>query len=145
GAIVVLAARCRATLDEVAAECALAGGRALVVPTDVADEEAVRELARHAVEHFGRIDVWVNNAGALMYARSEDAFYEAYRRVIETNLFGTIHGSRAALKQFRAQRRGVLINIGSILGQVGLPYASSYVVSKFGISGLGECLRQEFR
>jgi len=143
GAAVVLAARRLPALEEVALECESAGGRALVVPTDVRDEEAMRELARRAIEAFGRIDVWVNNAAVSLFARTEEAPYEAYRQVIETNLFGYIHGARAALPYFREQGHGVLINNASIAGIIGQPYTSAYCVTKFGIRGLGESLRQE--
>jgi NAD(P)-dependent dehydrogenase (short-subunit alcohol dehydrogenase family) len=100
GARVVLAARREQSLREVAGECEELGGPPLVVPTDVTDEEAVRELARRYVEAFGRIDVWVNNASVMVYGRFEEVPAEVYRRVIETNLFGQIHGARAALPQF---------------------------------------------
>jgi hypothetical protein len=72
GVRVVLAARSEQSLREVADECEAVGGEALVVPTDVTDEEAVRELARRSVESFGRIDVWVNNAGVMVYGRFEE-------------------------------------------------------------------------
>jgi NAD(P)-dependent dehydrogenase (short-subunit alcohol dehydrogenase family) len=98
GARVVLAARSEGVLRETAEECGAAGAEALVIPTDVTDEEAVEELARRSVETFGRIDTWVNNAGVMAYGRFEDIPTEVYRRVIETNLFGEIHGSRAALR-----------------------------------------------
>lgn len=143
GATVVLAARRLQALEEVAAECEELGGQALVVPTDVRDEEAMRDLARRAIDAFGRIDVWVNNAAVTLFARTEEAPYEAYRQVIETNLFGYIHGARAALPYFRDQGHGVLINNASIAGIIGQPYTSAYCVTKFGIRGLGESLRQE--
>src|SRR5918998_4315424 len=81
GALVVLAARSEDSLREVASECEAVGGQALVVPTDVTDEEAVRELARRSVEVFGRIDVWVNNAGVMVYGTFEEVPTEVYRRV----------------------------------------------------------------
>ena len=143
GGAVVLAARREWALSEVAAECERQGGRALVVPTDVADEMAVQELARRTVEHFGRIDVWVNNAAVTLFARFEEAPSADYRRVIETNLFGYVNGARAVLPLFYAQGRGVLINVSSIMGKVPAPYASAYVVSKHGVRALGESLRQE--
>ncbi|AKT42116.1 SDR family oxidoreductase [Chondromyces crocatus] len=143
GASVVLAARSKETLEEVAIECSRVGGTALVVPTDVRSEDEVRELARRAIEHFGHIDVWVNNAAVSLFGRTEDVPYEAYRQVIETNLFGSIHGARAALPGFRAQGHGVLINVGSVAGIFGQPYTSAYCVTKFGVRGLGESLRQE--
>ena len=143
GANVVLAARSEGSLREAAGECEVAGGRALVVPTDVADEEAVQELARRAAERFGRIDVWVNDAGVMVYGFFEEIPSEAYRRVIETNLFGQIHGARAVLPHFREQEGGgVLINVASMWSRVTSPQVSSYVTSKFGLLGFSECLRQ---
>lgn len=79
----VLAARSEQSLREVAEECEAAGGQALVVPTDVGDEEAVRELARRGVDRFGRIDTWVNNAGLVVYRRFEEVPAEVYRHVID--------------------------------------------------------------
>ena len=143
GAGVVLAARRESVLRDVAVECEQRGGRALVVPTDVTDEAAVQALARRAIEHFGRIDVWVNNAAVALFARFEDAPAADYRRVIETNLFGYVSGARAALPLFYRQGSGVLINVASIMAKVPAPYASAYVVSKHGVRALGECLRQE--
>jgi NAD(P)-dependent dehydrogenase (short-subunit alcohol dehydrogenase family) len=143
GAAVVLAARNADALREVATECEQLGAQALVVPTDVTDEEAVKSLARRALENFGHIDVWLNNAAVSLFARFEEAPPEAWRRVIETNVFGYTYGARAAIRAFREQGSGVLINISSINGEVGGPYASAYVTSKFAIRGLGESLRQE--
>ena len=145
GACLVLAARREGVLRDVARECEQLGGRAIHVPTDVTDEAAVEALANRAVEQFGRIDVWVNNAGVTLFARFEDAPARAYERVIETNLFGYVHGARAALRRFREQASGVLINNASINGRVGSPYASAYVASKWAVRGWSESLRQELR
>jgi NAD(P)-dependent dehydrogenase (short-subunit alcohol dehydrogenase family) len=109
----------------------------------VADEAAVQELARRAVERFGRIDVWVNNAGVIAYGLFEDTPSDVFRRVVEISLFGEVHGARAALTQFRGQPGGgVLVNVASLWGRVTSPYVAPYVVSKFGIRALSECLRQ---
>jgi NAD(P)-dependent dehydrogenase (short-subunit alcohol dehydrogenase family) len=143
GAAVVLAARRELALRELAADCERLGARALAVPTDVTDEAAVQEVARRAVEQFGRLDVWVNNAAVTLFARFEEVPIEACRRVIETNLFGYIYGAQAALPHFREQGSGVLINVASIAGRVGQPYTSAYVTTKWAIRGLSECLRQE--
>jgi NAD(P)-dependent dehydrogenase (short-subunit alcohol dehydrogenase family) len=143
GARVVLAARSEQTLREVAGECEAVGGQALVVPTDVTDEKAVRGLARRGVEEFGRINVWVNNAGVMVYGPFEEVPADVYQRVIETNLFGQIHGARAALSQFREQGGGVLINMSSVWGRLTSPHVSAYVTSKFAIRAFSECLRQE--
>ncbi|MBX6312637.1 MAG: SDR family oxidoreductase [Isosphaeraceae bacterium] len=143
GATVVLAARRAQALEDVARECEERGGHALAVPTDVTDAEAVETLARRAIETFGRIDIWVNNAAVTLFGRIEETPLEDYRRVIETNLFGYVHGARAAIPYFREQGSGVLINVASIVGKIGQPYTSAYVATKFAILGLSECLRQE--
>ncbi|HEX2174098.1 MAG TPA: SDR family oxidoreductase [Dehalococcoidia bacterium] len=142
-ATVVLAARRAQALAEVAGQCDSLGGRALVVPTDVTEPLAVEDLARRAVESFGRIDVWVNNAAVTVFGRFEETPPEAYRRVIETNLFGYIHGARAVLPTFRDQGSGVLINVGSMVAKLPQPYTSAYVISKHGVRALGMSLRQE--
>ncbi len=143
GASVVVAARREEPLAEVAAACERLGGRGLAVPTDVTDEAAVRALARRAVEAFGRIDVWVNNAAAGIYGRFEDTPSDVYRAVIETDLFGYIHGARAALPVFRKQGGGRLINVGSVVSTIPMPYAGAYAIAKHGVLALGESLRQE--
>ncbi|MDQ4105775.1 MAG: SDR family oxidoreductase [Actinomycetota bacterium] len=143
GASVVLAARREGALQEVASECRNLGGRALVVPTDVTDEGAVEGLAREATQNLGRIDVWVNNAAVSLFSRFEEAPPDVYRRVIETNLFGYVHGARAALKRFREQGGGVLINNASVVAKASQPNTSANVISKFAILALGESLREE--
>jgi NAD(P)-dependent dehydrogenase (short-subunit alcohol dehydrogenase family) len=142
GASVVLAARSEQSLREVANECEAAGGRVLAVPTDVSDKEAVQDLARQAADRFGRIDIWVNNAGVMAYGYFEQVPDETYRQVIETNLFGTINGARAALPYFREQGSGVLINISSLWGRMFSPYVSAYTTSKFGVRTFSESLRE---
>ena len=143
GASLVLAARREQPLLDAAAECESLGGRALAVPTDVTDEDAVKELARRAVEHFGRIDVWVNNAAVALFGRFEETPPDVYRKVIETDLFGYIYGARAALPHFREQGSGVLINNASMVAKLAQPYTSAYAISKHGVRALGESLRQE--
>jgi NAD(P)-dependent dehydrogenase (short-subunit alcohol dehydrogenase family) len=145
GASVVLAARQEEALLGAAAECEALGGRALAVPTDVADAGAVEELARKAVGRFGRIDVWVNNAVLLAFGRLEDVPPEANRRVVETNLLGYIHGAQAALPRFRERDTGVLINVSSGFALIGSPYQGSYAATKFAQRGLGQVLRGELR
>lgn len=143
GAKVVLAARRKRLLKQVAEECRRNGGDALAVETDVSSSSEVEELAARAVRKFGKIDVWVNNAGVGAVARFDETPLEEHEQVIQTNLMGTIYGSYAALQQFRKQGKGVLINVGSFAGKVAAPYLSSYSASKFGIRGLGMALRQE--
>lgn len=143
GATVVLAARRKEALDETLKECEMMGGRGLVVPTDVGESAQVDHLAEQAVENFERIDVWVNNAAVSLFGRLEEAPREDYEQVLKTNLLGCVNGSRAAIRQFREQGHGRLINVSSMVGQVGQPYTSAYVTTKWAIRGLTECLRME--
>src|SRR3712207_1251231 len=145
GASVVLAARREDVLLEVAAECEARGGRALVVPTEVSDFRAVENLARRAVDHFGGIDVWVNNAVLAAVGRLEEVPPEANRRIVETNLLGYLHGAQAALPRFREQGSGVLIFMSSAFGLVGAPYADAYTATKSAQRGLAHALRGELR
>ncbi len=145
GASVVLAARREDVLLEVAAECEARGGRALAVPTEVSDFRAVENLARRAVEHFGGIDVWVNNAVLAAVGRLEEVPPEANRRIVEANLLGYLHGAQAALPRFREQGSGVLILMSSGFGLVGAPYADAYTATKFAQRGLAQALRGELR
>jgi short-subunit dehydrogenase len=143
GSYLVLGARRSEALESVARACRAAGGQVLVQPTDVTREEDVQTLARRALEPTGAIDVWVNNAGVTLFGSLEAAPLDEHRRVIETNLFGAMHGARAVIPIFRRQRRGVLINVGSVLSKIGQSFVPSYVVSKFALRGLSEALRAE--
>jgi NADP-dependent 3-hydroxy acid dehydrogenase YdfG len=143
GASLVLAARRADALEETARLCRTEGGQAIVVPTDVVLASEVDALARTALETYGRIDVWVNNAGITLFSHLADGSFEDHARVIETNLFGAMHGARAVIPIFRRQHRGVLINMGSVLSEVGHAFVPSYVISKFGIYGMSESLRVE--
>jgi NAD(P)-dependent dehydrogenase (short-subunit alcohol dehydrogenase family) len=140
---VVLAARRVDALEELAEQCQTAGGQALAVPTDMTNEAAAAELARRAVERFGRIDIWVNNAGVYLLGSLEATPPEAFRRVLETNFFGYVNGARAVLPRFREQGHGVLINNASVYAHVGAPWLTAYVSSKFAVRGFSEALRQE--
>jgi short-subunit dehydrogenase len=139
----VLGARRTEALEDTARACRTAGGEAIAVATDVTREQDVIELAAAALHRWDRIDVWVNNAGVTLFALLEQAPFEQHQRVIETNLLGAMLGARTVLPVFRRQHRGVLINIGSVLSEIGQAFAPSYVISKFGVHGLSEALRVE--
>ena len=142
-ATVVLISRRPAVLQRLAARCEQLGGRALPISADVTDAEAMKAAARSAVDTFGKIDVWINNAAVTLFGRLEDSPYDAYRRVIDTNFFGYVHGARAVLPYFRGQGRGTMINVSSVTGKIAQPYTSAYSASKFAIVGLSESLRME--
>src|SRR3954451_21165686 len=143
GAAVVLAARRAEMLEDAARECVDLGGAALAVPTDTTQEDQVEELGRRALERFGRIDVWFNNAGVGIFGRFEDLPTDAWHRVIETNVFGYVHGAKVAMRQFRRQGRGVLIQNASIVGRTAKPDSTAYATSKFAVRGFSEALRME--
>ena len=144
-AALVLCARSERALAEVREECERRGAQVLARAVDVSLPRPVDDLAETAVARFGRIDAWVNNAAVHLFARIDEAPYADYRRVLETNLFGYVHGARCAIRQFREQGQGTLVNVSSMNGKAGAQYASAYVASKFAIVGLGESLRQELR
>src|SRR5690606_19846984 len=143
GARLVLASRSEKGLEDTAIECRAEGSETIVVPTDVTEETAVQQLAEKAIDHFGHIDTWVNNAGVIVYGKVEETPSDAYRRVIETNLFGCINGAHAVIPHFKTRGEGVLINVASMVGKVGYPYLSAYSASKFGVVGFSESLRME--
>jgi NAD(P)-dependent dehydrogenase (short-subunit alcohol dehydrogenase family) len=143
GTSVVLAARGIDALREVAARCVARGGAALAVPTDVTDAAAVDGLATDAVARFGRIDAWVNNAAVGLYARLVDAPLEEVRRTVDVNLFGSLHGVRAAVPRLRASGGGVIVNVASVLADVTVPFMGAYNVSKHAVRALSETVRQE--
>lgn len=145
GANVVLAARRAEVLQEVAAEARAGGGQALVVPTDVSNPDQVERLAKAALARFGRIDVWINDAAVAAIGRFDDIPVEDHARIVDVNLKGVIYGSHAALRQFRRQGFGTLVNIASVEGRVPLAYHASYAATKHAIIGLDAALIQELR
>jgi short-subunit dehydrogenase len=145
GGNVVLAARRAELLEEVAEKIRAAGGSALVVGTDVADLGDVQRLAEAAVRHFGRIDVWINNAGVTAIGRFWEIPVEDHARLTDVNLKGMIYGSHAALRQFHVQGSGTLVNIGSLLSRVPLANQASYSASKAAVLSLGHALHEELR
>ncbi|MCW3797280.1 SDR family NAD(P)-dependent oxidoreductase [Sphingomonas sp. BN140010] len=142
---VVLAARRAELLAEVAREVEAAGGRALVVPTDVSDPAQVNRLAAAAVTRFGRVDVWMNIAGAGAVGRFWEIPIEDQSRVIDVNVKGVINGSQAALRQFVRQGGGTLVNMGSVESEVPIAYHATYAASKAAVLSLGRALNEELR
>jgi short-subunit dehydrogenase len=145
GARLVLAARRSDLLEELASECKAAGAEAITMTTDVSRRDEVERLAARALSAFGRIDVWVNNAGVGAIGAFERIPLEVHEQVVATNLLGTVYGSYCAYQQFLVQGDGVLINIASELGFGSVPYYSSYTAAKHGVVGLSDSLRQEVK
>jgi len=143
GADLVLAARRETVLENLARDCRKRGARALAVSTDVSERREVEAMAEAAVRAFGGIDVWINNAGVATYGAFNDSPMEEHEQVIRTNLLGTMYGSDVALRQFRKQGYGTLINVASFAGIAAFPFGASYTASKHGIRGLDVALQQE--
>jgi short-subunit dehydrogenase len=142
---VVLAARRTNALETVAENIINAGGRALVVTTDVSRDGDVERLADTAVKTFGKIDVWINDAAVFAIGRFWDIPLQDHLRVIDVNLKGYLRGSYIAIGQFRRQGYGTLINIASGESEVPIAYHSSYAATKAGIRSLGNLLNEELR
>jgi len=145
GAHLVLAARSEDALNEVARLCCCVGKdvRAITVPTDVTKVEEVENLMSLALSHFGHIDIWINDAGVGALGRFHEVPLADHLKVIDTVLNGLMTGSYFAMKQFRKQGEGTLINVASMLGKVPAPLYASYVAAKHGVVGLSAALREE--
>ncbi len=118
---------------EVASEL---GERAAFTCHDVTDGEAWRQVVAATIERFGRLDVLVNNAGILRFARLQDETAEMFRKVIDVNLVGVFLGMHAAAEAMRASGGGSVVNISSTSGLGGTSGTAAYVASKFGVRGL---------
>lgn len=143
GTSLVLAARDPSSLGEVADECARLGAATIPVPTDITDGSGSERLVEAALDRFGRIDVWIGAASVYGYGTFEQTPADVFDKIVETNLLGEAGSVRAVLPQFRRQRHGTLILIGSIYSKISTPYVSAYVASKAGLLGLANVLRQE--
>jgi len=140
---VALVARGRAGLEAAAKEVESEGRRALVVPTDVADADAVEAAAERAEAELGEIDVWVNDAFTAVFAPFWDVGADEYRRVTEVTYLGYVYGTMAALKRMRPRDRGTIVQVGSTLAYRGIPLQTAYCGAKHAIQGFNESLRCE--
>lgn len=145
GLALVLAARNAEQLDEVARECAAFSAQTLAVPTDVSVRIQCRRLVITAVEHFGRIDALVNNAGRSAHALFEEVEdLDWYEELMRVNLWGAIWCTQAALPHLKATR-GSIVAVSSLAGLVGVPGRTAYCATKFAMTGFFEALRVELK
>ena len=142
GAQLVLAARSAGALDDIVAQVNDAGVDEIGVACDVAARAQVDAVATAAVARFGRIDTWVNNAGVGMFGRLEDTSEEDARRLFETNFWGVVNGSLAALPHLR-RSGGALINVGSEVSEAVVALQGMYAASKHAVKGFNDALRVE--
>jgi short-subunit dehydrogenase len=142
GACVVLSSRNEAELARIAAELIRGGAKVEWHAGDVADLQTMMELAEVAIQAFGRIDTWVNNAGVSIYGMIEDVPLDDARRMFETNYWGMVNGSLAALPYLKANG-GALINVGSIVSDTFIPLQGHYGASKHAVKKFTDALRVE--
>ncbi|MBV9094462.1 MAG: SDR family oxidoreductase [Streptosporangiaceae bacterium] len=143
GARVGLIARGKAGLDGAARDVQQAGGTPLAVPADVSDFAEVDAAARQIEDALGPIDVWVNVAFTSVFAPFAEITPEEFRRVTEVSYLGFVHGTMAALARMRPRDRGVIVQVGSALGERSIPLQSAYCGAKHAINGFTSSLRCE--
>jgi short-subunit dehydrogenase len=145
GAWLALAARDQERLEEVAEECRQAGGRAFVIPTDVAEREQCERLVNVTVAGYRRVDTLINNAGISMWARFEDMQDLApLEHIMRVNFLGSMYCTYAALPHLK-QTRGRIVVVSSLAGKTGVPLRSGYAASKHALVGFFDTLRIELQ
>jgi short-subunit dehydrogenase len=117
----------------------------LIVPGDITEERARREIVERTLDRFGSIDILINNAGAGLYDPSWSVAMEDVRWLMELNFFVPLALTQLIVPHMRAQRRGTIVNIGSIGGKVPLPWMTVYSASKYALGALTEGLRMELK
>ena len=142
GVRVVLSARNEHALREAVDAIRHDGGRAIYVVADVADAQQIERLADTAIQEFGRIDTWVNNAAVSMYGRIVDITVEDMRRQMDVNYWGQVYGSRVAVRHM-GREGGALINVGSALCDRAIPLQGNYCAAKHALKGFTDALRME--
>lgn len=138
-----LIARGEENLDAVREDVVTAGGTASVQVADVADSAQLERAAERIEMELGPIDVWINNAGVSVYGKFLDITEEEFRRVTDTNYFGTVNGTRIALKRMVPRNRGTIVQILSAISYRAVPLQSPYSGSKYALRGFTEAVRAE--
>lgn len=143
GARLTLVSRSEAGLQGAARECTDLGAQVAIFTADVADEQQLAAAAEQAVEQFGPIDVWVNNAMATVVCPVAGMSPGEFRRVTDVTYLGAVYGTLVALKSMRPRNRGVIIQVGSALAYRSIPLQSAYCAAKHALLGFTESLRTE--
>ena len=143
GYAVGLLARGQAGLDAARREIEQEGGRALAVPVDITDADAVEAAAERIESELGEIDVWVNVAMAAVLGEVRHTSSDEFRRVTEVTYLGSVHGVQAALRRMLPRDRGKIVQVGSALARRGIPLQATYCASKHAVQGFIESLRAE--
>jgi NAD(P)-dependent dehydrogenase (short-subunit alcohol dehydrogenase family) len=143
GAKIGLLARGKDGLAGARADVEAAGGQALAIPTDVASSEQVQAAAQAVENHFGPIDIWVNNAMTTIFSPLKEITPEEFKRATEVTYLGTVYGTMAALKCMLPRDRGVIVQVGSALAYRSIPLQAPYCGAKHAIRGFTDSLRSE--
>lgn len=143
GACIGLLARGADGLEGARREVEAAGGRALVLPTDVADAKQVEAAADAVEREFGPIDIWINDAMTSVFSPLKEMTPEEFRRVTEVTYLGVVYGTMAALKRMLPRDRGTIVQVGSALAYRSIPLQSAYCGAKHAIHGFTDSLRCE--
>lgn len=142
GARLVLAARSEEVLNQIVADIIADGGDAICVIADVSDREQVERIANAAIDRYGRIDTWVNDAGLSIYGRLHEVSDKDNRRLFDINFWGVVNGSLVALPHLLTSG-GALINLGSEVSDAVVPLQGMYSASKHAVKGFTDALRVE--
>jgi len=143
GAWIGLLARGVDGLEAARAEIEAAGGRALVLPTDVANAQQVEAAAETVEREFGPIDIWINDAMTSVFSPLKEMTPEEFRRVTEVTYLGVVYGTMAALKRMLPRNKGTIVQVGSALAYRSIPLQSAYCGAKHAIQGFTDSLRCE--
>ncbi len=143
GAHIGLLARGRDGLEGARTDVEALGGKALVIPVDVADAEWIERAAQAVEREFGPIDIWINNAMVSVFSPVKKMTPEEYKRVTEVTYLGVVYGTLVALKRMLPRDRGSIVQVGSALAYRGIPLQSAYCAAKHAIQGFHDSLHSE--
>jgi len=143
GASVALAARRKDRIDDLARRIEADGGQALAIETDVGDEEQANAFVARASDGLGGLDILVNNAGVMLLGPVAGASTDDWRRMVDVNLLGLLYCTHAALPILGAAGSGDIVNVASVAGRTAAFGSGVYNMTKWGVVGFSEALRQE--
>ena len=135
GANLVLVARRKEKLEQVAQKLSKYSIKTLIQVCDVSDKQQVKQMSEKVIETFSRIDILVNNAGFVIYGKVEELSIEDIESQMQTNYFGTINCTKHFLPHFLKQNSGHMVNVASVGGSFGVPGIASYCATKFAMLG----------
>jgi len=143
GAKLVLVARSADKLETLAGELRAQGHEAIVIPADLRNTTAIHAMAQQAFDHFGRIDILINNAGQAAAGQVATVNPDHYRQIIELNIFGPLHAIQAVVPMMRQGGGGVIINVSSMVSKMSIPGLGTYASTKAALNMLSDTARGE--